>query len=82
VWKAILLQKRVLFLTTAPVSVACEAVYAAAHLIMSRSSNILSLFDSFFSPLFYVQVEDIDELRLMSSYVACAFFACTLPSPC
>lgn len=71
VWKAMLLQKRVLFLTTAPVSVACEAVYAAAHLIMSRSSNILSLFDSFFSPLFYVQVEDIDELRLMSSFVAC-----------
>ncbi|CAH1778688.1 unnamed protein product [Owenia fusiformis] len=67
-WKFVLLQKRVLFLSPPPIGVVCYRVYCACCL-GNHSINYFG--DRQPRPHFYVNVADIETLETEISYIAC-----------
>eukprot|EP01102_Stenamoeba_stenopodia_P005093 TRINITY_DN15602_c0_g1_i1.p1 TRINITY_DN15602_c0_g1~~TRINITY_DN15602_c0_g1_i1.p1 ORF type:complete len:362 (-),score=70.84 TRINITY_DN15602_c0_g1_i1:169-1254(-) len=67
-WKAVLLKKRILFYSPPPIGKACFTVYCCCLLSAISKPYV---WDTSPTPLFYVNIADIDLLCTMKSYIAC-----------
>ena len=63
-WKVVMLQRRVLFSATAPVSARCDDVRSAAAFVGSHAQLRTN-------PLFHVGLHDMAALSSLPSYIAC-----------
>eukprot|EP00743_Colponemidia_sp_Colp-15_P005743 GILK01006173.1.p1 GENE.GILK01006173.1~~GILK01006173.1.p1 ORF type:complete len:357 (+),score=58.66 GILK01006173.1:116-1072(+) len=69
IWKALMLQRRILFYTPVPVGVVCQRVHAACQLLLFTSAKVNVFTDP--NPLFYINLNDMDEIERERTFVAC-----------
>eukprot|EP01104_Vermistella_antarctica_P004479 TRINITY_DN1491_c0_g5_i1.p1 TRINITY_DN1491_c0_g5~~TRINITY_DN1491_c0_g5_i1.p1 ORF type:complete len:410 (+),score=63.21 TRINITY_DN1491_c0_g5_i1:39-1268(+) len=68
-WKAVMLNKRILFYSPPPVGMLCNKVLFTTWMALQRHSPYMHIKPP--NPLYYISVADIDHIRKLKSYVAC-----------